>query len=82
MLGCSWECAGCGEVGPVEALLRPVMIRGEIVDGVSTAAEARARAQEAIAALPEAVRSLDASDEVYPVTISEELRALDARVKG
>jgi nicotinate phosphoribosyltransferase len=82
VLGCSWECAGCGEVGPVEALLRPVMIRGEIVDGVSTATGARARAQTAIAALPEAVRSLDASDDVYPVRISDELHALNAKVKS
>lgn len=81
VIGCAWECAGCGEVGPVEALLRPVMIRGEIVDGVSTATEARARAQKAIAALPEAVRSLDASDDVYPVRISDELHALNAKVK-
>ncbi|MBN8730713.1 MAG: nicotinate phosphoribosyltransferase [Acidobacteria bacterium] len=82
VIGCSWECAGCGEVGPVEALLRPVMIRGQVVGALPAAAEAKQRAQRAIAALPEAVRSLDASDEVYPVSISEELRALDARVKA
>ena len=58
------------------------MIRGQMVDAMPTAAEARQRAQRTVAALPEAVRSLDASDEVYPVTISEELRTLDAKVKA
>ncbi|MBK7926783.1 MAG: nicotinate phosphoribosyltransferase [Bryobacterales bacterium] len=82
VIGCASECSGCGEVGPVEALLWPVMLRGQILDRMPPVGEARQRAQRAIAALPAAVRSLDASDEVYPVTISEELRALDARVKA
>jgi nicotinate phosphoribosyltransferase len=75
VVGCSWECVGCGEVGPVEAMLRPVMIHGEIIGCMPTAAQARERALTAIAALPRSVQT------GYPVQISSALRELSEKAK-
>ncbi len=75
VIGCSWECIGCGDVGPVEALLRPVMIKGEVLGSVPTAAEARERALAAIAGLPESVHT------EYPVRISTALRELNEKTR-
>ncbi|MEP7362000.1 MAG: nicotinate phosphoribosyltransferase, partial [Acidobacteriota bacterium] len=75
VIGCSWECIGCGDIGPVEALLRPVMIKGQVLGCVPTAAQARDRASAAIAALPASVQT------EYPVTISAALRELSEKTK-
>lgn len=78
VIGCSWECIGCDESPSVQALLRPVMLQGAIVNSLPSAEEARVRAASAIAALPETVRSLDPAPEAsYPVTISPALRELE-----
>ena len=73
LVGCAWECVGCGDVGPVEALLRPAVIKGQVLGCVPTAAQARERARSAIAALPESVQS------EYPVRISAALRELSEK---
>ena len=75
VIGCCWECVGCGDIGPVEALLRPVMIKGQVLGCVPTAAQARERALAAIAALPESVNA------EYPVIISDALRELSEKTK-
>ncbi len=78
VIGCSWECIGCGDNSSVQALLSPVMIQGEIGGRLPSAKEARARATASIAALPAAIRSLDPPPEPgYPVTISPALRELE-----
>jgi len=75
VIGCAWECIGCGEVD-VEALLRPVMLRGQLLGSVPTAAQARERASAAIAALPD----LERAD--YAVSISAALRDLSERTEA
>ena len=75
VIGCSWECVGCGDVGPVEALLRPVMVKGHVLGCVPAAAKARERAIASIAALPETTGT------EYPVSISAALRELSEKTK-
>lgn len=64
-----------GECGRGEALLRPVILGGRLVEELPTLKEARERAASSIAKLPEALRGLDAA-EPWPVIYSKELRAL------
>lgn len=80
LIGCEWECPLGGE--PVEALLRPVMMKGQLLEPLPDAHEARKTAQESIKRLPHALRSLYAPEEhPWRVEYSAELLALDARVK-
>jgi nicotinate phosphoribosyltransferase len=65
------ECCG----GNAEALLRPVILDGELVEPLPTLAAARKRAAECLAKLPPALRSLDAA-EPYRVEQSAELITL------
>jgi nicotinate phosphoribosyltransferase len=62
LIGCAWECLSCpNDAPPSETLLRPVLLKGELVEPLPSAAEARERAARSIAALPAACRSLYAS---------------------
>jgi nicotinate phosphoribosyltransferase len=73
LVACSWECPCCGEEAePAEALLRPVLLGGRLVERLPSAAEARDRAAEALARLPAACRRLD-SPEPYRVEHSRVL---------
>jgi nicotinate phosphoribosyltransferase len=67
--------ARSGECGRGEALLRPVILGGELIEPLPTLDEARCRAAESLRKLPAALRSLDAA-EPWPVIYSRELRAL------
>ena len=75
-IACSWESPVSGpERGPVEALLRPTIYGGKLVEPFPDARAARARAAESLRKLPPGCRRLfDA--EVYPVEYSRELLAL------
>lgn len=56
-------------------LLQPVMVNGRRMDaGRVNLDQARANAKREIAALPDAVRSLDRADPPYPVAVSDQLR--------
>lgn len=67
--------ARSGECGNGEALLRPVMLGGRLVEALPTLEQARCRAAAALKKFPEAVRQLD-EPEAWPVIHSRELRAL------
>jgi hypothetical protein len=83
VIGCHWECPSCPAAAAAsEALLRPVLLNGELAGTVSTAAEARERARVRIAALPQYCRSLDHPDRTYPVAYSQELLTLSQKVQA
>jgi nicotinate phosphoribosyltransferase len=67
--------ARSGECGRGEALLRPIMLGGNLIEPLPTLEQARARAAESLAKLPPALRELDET-EPWPVILSRELRAL------
>jgi nicotinate phosphoribosyltransferase len=67
--------ARSGECGKGEALLRPVILGGRLVEPLPEADAARRRAAESLAKLPAALRQLEVT-EPWPVIYSRELRAL------
>jgi nicotinate phosphoribosyltransferase len=75
-IACAGECPGYDpERGPVEALLRPAIYGGKLVEPLPGAPAARDRAAEYLKKLPAACRRLfDA--EAYQVEYSQELLAL------
>ena len=69
LIACSWECP-CDAAA--EALLKPVLIGGRLVEPLPSAAEARERAAESLKKLPETCRRLD-TPEPYQVEYSRSL---------
>ena len=67
--------ARSGECGRGEALLRPVILGGRLVEELPSLEQARQRAAECIAKLAPALRELEVA-EPWPVIYSRELRAL------
>jgi nicotinate phosphoribosyltransferase len=67
--------ARSGECGRGEALLRPVILGGRLVEPLPTLEQARRRAAESLAKLPAALRQLEPA-EPWPVIYSRELREL------
>jgi nicotinate phosphoribosyltransferase len=83
MIGCSWECPSCpAGAGASEALLRPVIIGGKLVDTLPDVHKVRERAAEAIAKLPAWCRSLEKPDRAYKVEHSAELLALAKQARA
>jgi nicotinate phosphoribosyltransferase len=72
--------ARSGECGNGEALLRPVLLGGKLVEPLPTLDEARERAAQSIARLAPALRSLETS-EPRNVIYSRELRELADRTR-
>jgi nicotinate phosphoribosyltransferase len=72
--------ARSGECGRGEALMRPVLLGGRLVEEQPTLEQARARAAETVARLSPALRGLDAA-EPWPVIYSRELRALTEQTR-
>jgi len=64
---------------PGEALLKPVMRTGRRLPGLETLEQARNRARDQLARLPEALRSLEPAP-LYPVTVSNSLKTLAEEV--
>jgi len=82
VIACSWECLGCGAGEPeAKALLRPVILRGELIEPLPTARAARDNAAESVKRLPIAVRSLFDTGQDYRVEHSRELSALYEQVQ-
>jgi nicotinate phosphoribosyltransferase len=73
--------ARSGECGKGEALLRPILLGGRLVEPLPDIEQARARAARMIAALPEHLRQLEAG-EPWPVIESRELRELIGRTRS
>jgi nicotinate phosphoribosyltransferase len=72
--------ARSGECGKGEALLRPVILGGRLVEPLPTVEQARRRAAESLAKLPAALRQLEVA-EPWPIIYSRELRALIDRTR-
>jgi nicotinate phosphoribosyltransferase len=82
LVGCSWECPSCGPGGEQsEALLRPVILNGELVAPLPGASAARDRARERLRRLPAALRGLFEEHAHWKVEYSQELLALFERVR-
>jgi nicotinate phosphoribosyltransferase len=76
------ECPSCPPGSPPsEALLRPVILGGELVEPLPSASEARRYAAESLARLPAACQSLFEPHNGWNVQISMELECLYERVK-
>jgi nicotinate phosphoribosyltransferase len=73
--------ARSGECGRGEALMRPILLGGRIVEPLPSLEDARARAAESLAKLTPALRDLEAA-EPWPVIYSKELRALIERTRA
>ena len=73
--------ARCGECGRGEALLRPVILGGRLVEPLPTLEQSRARAAESLAKLTPALRELEVA-EPWPVIHSRELRELIERTNA
>jgi nicotinate phosphoribosyltransferase len=75
------ECIACNKDRKTpEALLRPVMIGGRLIDDIPSAAEAREYAAGALGLLPVACHSLFQTHG-WKVELSEQLRDLNAKVR-
>jgi len=72
--------ARSGECGRGEALLRPVILGGRLIEPLATIEEARHRADESVANLAPALRQLEAADP-WPVIYSREMRELIERTR-
>jgi nicotinate phosphoribosyltransferase len=82
VIACSWECLGCGEgEPPAQALLRPVILHGKLIEPLPAASAARQNAAESVRRLPTAVRSLFDTGQEYRVDHSRELSALYEKVQ-
>jgi len=80
VLGRATECILC-DTGLVEALQRPVILRGKLVEPLATATEARQNAMDRLNRLPAQCHSLFAAKDPWRVELSPELAQLDARVR-
>jgi nicotinate phosphoribosyltransferase len=83
LLARSKECPSCPPgSAPSEALLRPVILNGELIEPLPSATEARAHAADCLARLPAPCHSLFEVDRCWRVEISSELQCLAERVRG
>ena len=73
--------ARSGECGKGEALLRPVILGGRLIEPLPTTGGAREFAGQAIAKLPSALRQLEMT-EPFPIIHSRELRELIERTRS
>ena len=76
------ECAPAKPGTPAEALLRPIILRGELVEPLPSVHDARERCAKSLERLPKAVRTLFSTEHQYRVEQSKELRALAERVRS
>lgn len=72
--------ARSGECGRGEALLRPIILGGRLIEPLPSLEQARQRAAESIAKLPAALRQLEVT-EPWPVIYSREMRELIERTR-
>jgi nicotinate phosphoribosyltransferase len=81
VIGCQGECIpdprGHGEP---EVLLRPVIVKGELVDTLPTVHAARRHREESLKRLPSAVLSLFTREDAWTVDYSEKLASLAGKV--
>ncbi len=80
VVGRAGECVGCPEGGAVEALLRPVILGGELAEPLPAVSEARHHAADSLAMLPAPCHSLFESH-AWRVELSSELKSLAESVR-
>ncbi|MCX6631624.1 MAG: nicotinate phosphoribosyltransferase [Candidatus Solibacter sp.] len=73
--------ARSGECGRGEALLRPIVLGGRLIEPLPSLAQARERAAQSVANLPPALRQLEVA-EPWPVIQSRELRELIGQTRS
>ncbi len=76
----SIECPNCPSDEPVEALLRPVMLKGQLVEPLPGLEQVRTRAAAALARLPESCRRLE-DPEPYRIEYTPALLELAEEVR-
>lgn len=82
VIGRASECIGCPPgSAPVEALLKPVMIRGQLTGQIPTAQQSRDYASRCMRKLPAALHTLFPTEQPWRVEYSEKLAALARRVR-
>jgi len=82
VLARSSECPSCPPgAPPAEALLRPVIVGGRLVEPLPSVAEIRKNAAQRLARLPGPCHSLFAVDGTWRVDLSPELENLYERVR-
>ena len=81
IIGLSSECIGCDGDQQSEALLRPVILGGEMVARQPSLRNSRAYRDRALKALPSKVLSLFPVEDAWPVTYSRDLLSLATRVR-
>jgi len=79
VIGLATECISCDRPD-VEALQRPVILNGRLVEPLPSAAQARERAAASLARLPAPCHSLFEAKNPWRVELSPELTKLDQRV--
>jgi nicotinate phosphoribosyltransferase len=79
VIGAAAECPSC-EGEQSEALLRPVILRGELVEPLPTPQQAREHARACISRLPSLCRKLSRQEEPYRVEYSGKLEKLAEEV--
>jgi nicotinate phosphoribosyltransferase len=83
VIACNWECISCGPGEPeARALLRPVLLKGELVEPLPALAATRQYAAESIKRLPTVIRSLFDTDQQYRVEHSRALMSLYEQVQN
>lgn len=82
VIGLITECLGCGGDETAEALLRPVIIGGELVTRMPSIRNARAYRERCVRALPSKILSLFSVEDPWPVQYSRDLMQLATRVRG
>jgi nicotinate phosphoribosyltransferase len=73
ILALAWECHGCDN-DEAKALLRPVILNGQLVEPLPAVHESRAYALESVRRLPTATRSLFDSEQKYRIEYSRDLQ--------
>ena len=83
VIALEWECLSCPCAGaPSEALLRPVILHGRLVEPMADVHQVRLHAAQSLEKLPMAVRSLAFEGaEAWSVEYSHELKSLNDRVR-
>ena len=83
VLGRSNECVACapGDTAEAEALQRPVILNGKLVEPLPKIGEIRRAAAKRLASLPSPCHSLFAAPDAWRVELSTELKELDHQVR-
>jgi nicotinate phosphoribosyltransferase len=80
VIACETECFGCGDDVKIEAMLKPVIVHGELIDPPADVHEAREYCAQAVRRLPAPLRSLHTAEDPWRVEYSKDMLGLAERV--